>query len=94
MIRFSQPVIIRRVWSEPSGRIITPNLILYSSNDDTTIPSNPVTIDTNDSPAPVENERCRINVDITDDGLIIQSLRIEMTFVVNIICVHCKHMIA
>ena len=82
LIRFPQPINIHRVslwfWNAPSGGIITPNLILYSSNDDTTIPSNPVTIDTSNSPAPVENERRRINVDITDDGLMIQSLRIVM----------------
>ena len=83
LIRFPQPVNIRRVslwfWNAPSGGIITPNLMLYSSNEDTTIPSNPVTIDTSDSQTPVENERLRINVDITDDGLMIQSLRIMMT---------------
>ena len=53
-----------------------PKLALYSSTDDTTAPSNPVTIDTSNSLPLVVDRQYRLNVDITDEDLLIQSLRI------------------
>ena len=80
VFRFDQQVNIRRIsmwfWNAPNGGITLPSLTLYSSNENSTTPSNQISIDTSDSPVPVEDRRYRLNVDITDDGLMVQSLRI------------------
>jgi len=80
---FNQPVNIRRIsmwfWNAPNGGIIIPSLTLYSSNDNFTTSSNQISINTSNSVVPVDNRRYRLNVDITDEGLMVQSLRIMMT---------------
>ena len=83
VFRFNQPVNILRIsmwfWNAPQGSLIDiPNITLFSSNDNTTTPSNPVTIDTSNSDEPVENRRYRLNVDITSGGLMTQSLEVMM----------------
>ena len=84
VFRFDQPVIIRRIsmwfWNAPNGGIEIPSLTLYSSNDDSTTPSNQISIDTSDSPVPVENRLHRLNVDIINEGLMFHSLRIVVAF--------------
>ena len=81
--RFNQPVGIHRIsmwfWNAPLGGIVVPSLTLYSSNDNFTTSSNQISIDTSDSLSPVENRQYRLNVDITDEGLMVQYLRIMMT---------------
>jgi len=83
VFRFNQPVNIRRIimqfWNALSGGISIPSLILYSSTDDFTTSSNQISIDTSDSAVLEDNTRYRLNVDITDEGLMVQSLRIMMT---------------
>jgi len=83
VFRFNQPVDMRRIsmwfWNAPNGGIIIPSLTLYSSNDNFTTSSNQISIDTSDSAEPEESRRYRLNVDITDEGLMAQSLRIMMT---------------
>ena len=83
VFRFDQPVYLRRIsmwfWNAPNGGIVVPNLTLYSSNDNSTTPSNQISIDTSDSPVPVGNRQYRLNVDIINEGLMVQSLRIMMT---------------
>ena len=80
VFRFDQPVNIRRIsmwfWNAPKIGIALPNLRLYSLNEDSTTPSNQISIDTSDSPEPVENRQYRLNVDITNEGLMFQFLRI------------------
>ena len=83
VFKFSQPVNIRRIsmlfWYAPRIGTVIPNLTLYSSNDNSIAPSNQISIDTSDSPVPVENRQYRLNVDITNEGLLVQSLRVMMT---------------
>ncbi|XP_065917194.1 class II receptor tyrosine kinase-like isoform X2 [Dysidea avara] len=83
VFRFDQPVNLRRIsmwfWYTPNGGITLPILTLYSSNDNSTTPSNQISIDTSASPVPMESRRYRLNVDITNKGLLVQSLRIMMT---------------
>ena len=80
VFRFDQPVYLRRIsmwfWNAPNGGITLPNLTLYDSS---TTPSNQISIDTSDSPVPVWNRQYRLNVDIINEGLMVQSLRIMMT---------------
>ena len=83
VFRFDQPVYLRRIsmwfWNAPNGGITLPSLTLYSSNDSSTTPSNQISINTIDSPVPVENRLYRLNVDIINEGLTAQSLKIMMT---------------
>ena len=83
VFRFDQPVYLRRIsmwfWNAPLSGIVVPNLTLYSSSDNSTTLSNQISIDTSDSPVPVENRQYRLNVDIINEGLMVQSLRIMMT---------------
>jgi len=80
---FDQPVNIRRIsmwfWNAPISAIFVPSLTLYSYNDNFTTTSNQISINTSDSAVPEDNRRYRLNVDITDEGLMVQSLRIMMT---------------
>ena len=81
VFRFDQPVNIDRIsmwfWYAPvSASADIPKLALYSSNDDSSKPSNPVTIDISDSLPLVMDGQYRLNVDITDEDLWIHSLRI------------------
>ena len=79
VFRFERPLDIRRIsmwfWNSPNGGIALPSLTLY---DNSTTPSNQISIDTSDSPVPVENRQYRLNVDITNEGLMVQSLRVIM----------------
>ena len=79
---FNQPVNIHRIsmwfWNAVNAAIRIPNVTLLWSNDDSTTPSNLVNIDISNSPTQRENRRYRLNVDITDEGLMIQSLKIVM----------------
>jgi len=83
IFRFDQPVNIRSIsmwfWNAPNGGIIIPSLTLYSSSDNFTTSSNQISIDTSNSLVPEDNKRYRLNVDITDEDLMVQSLRIIMT---------------
>jgi len=83
IFRFDQPVNIHRIsmwfWYAANAGIIVPNLTLYSSNDNFITSSNQISINTSDSVPPVENRQYRLNVDITDESLLVQSLRIVMT---------------
>ena len=83
VFRFPLPVNLRRIimwfWNAVNGGIVIPSLTLYSSNDNSTTPSNQISIDTSDSPVLVENRQYRLNVDITNEGLMVQSLRVMMT---------------
>ena len=83
VFRFSQPVNIGRIslwfWNAPQGSLIAiPNVTLFSSNDDTTTPSNPVSFNTSNSAEPQENRQYRLNADIISGGLMIQSLEVMM----------------
>jgi len=83
IFRFDQPVNIRRIsiwfWYAPSGGIIVPSVALYSSDDNFTTSSNQISIDTSNSLQSEENSQYRLNVDITDEGLMVQYLKIVMT---------------
>ena len=81
--RFNQPARVHRIsmwfYNAPSGGIFVPSLTLYSSNDNFTTSSDEINIDTSDSLLPMESRRYRLNVDITDEGLMVQYLRMVMT---------------
>jgi len=83
IFRFDQLFNISRIsmwfWNAPNGGIFVPSLTLYSSNDNFTTSSNQISINTSNSAVPVENRQYRLNVDITDEGLMVQSLRVMMT---------------
>ena len=84
VFRFDRSVNIRRIsmwfWNSPTRDTVQiPSLTLYSSNDDSTTPSNQISIDTSESPALMENRQYRLIVDITNEGLMVQLLRIVMT---------------
>ena len=83
VFRFGLPVNIGRMsmwfWNAPASLTDIPNIALYSSNDVSTTPSNPVTIDTSKSAEPIESRRYRLNVDIINGGLMIQSLKVMMS---------------
>ena len=82
VFRFSQPVNIAKIimyfWNAPRSLIDIPTIELYSSNDSTITPSNPVTIDTSDLLTPRENQRYRLDIDTTSGGLMMQSLDVVM----------------
>ena len=83
VFRFSQQVNISRIimffWNSPSNSIIIPNVRLYWSNDDSITPSNEINI-TPKSVKRIDDERRRWFIDIDDNGLQFQYLRIEMSF--------------
>jgi len=82
IFRFDQPVYLHRIsmwfWNAPNGGAVIPSLVLHSSNGNFTTSSNQISINTSDSLSPVENRQYRLNVDITDEDLMVQSLRIVM----------------
>ena len=69
-------------WNSQSNSIIVPNVMMYWSNDDSITPSNEINI-TNNPPSRTGDGRRRWNIDINDDGLQFQYLRIEMSFYDN-----------
>ena len=83
VFRFDQPVNIRRIsmffWNAPNDYVTVPTFILYSSNDDSTTPSNEITSNNNLALVGNDRHRCRRNLDITDEGELFQFWRIVMT---------------
>ena len=83
VFRFDQQINISRIymffWNSQSNSIIIPNVMMYWSNDDSIMPSNEITITTN-SPRRTGDDRRRLNIDINDNGLQFQYLRIVMSF--------------
>jgi len=72
-------------WSSSSNSIIVPNVLLYGSNDDSTAPATPsnmISITTN-SPSRTDNGQQRLNIDISNDRLQFQYLKIAMSFYGN-----------
>jgi len=72
-------------WNSPSNSIIVPNVMLYWSNDDSTVPTTPsnvIPITTN-SPSRTNNGQQRLNIDISHDRLQFQYVRIVMSFYDN-----------
>ena len=86
VFRFDQQINISRItmfiWNSQSNSIIIPNVMMYWSNDDSITPSNEITI-TNNTPSRTGDGRRRWNININDNGLQFQYLRIEMTFYDN-----------
>ena len=83
VFRFDQQVNISRItlffWNSPSNSIIIPNVRLYGSNDDSITPSNEINI-TPGSVRRDRDERRRWFININDNGVQFQYLRIEMSF--------------
>ena len=86
VFRFDQQINISRIsimfWNSQSNSIIIPNVRMYWSNDDSITPSNEIAITTN-SPSRTGDARRRLFIDINDNGLQFQYLRIEMSFYDN-----------
>ena len=83
VFRFNQQINISRitmfVFNSQSNNIIIPNVGLYWSNDDSIIPSNEINI-TPGSVRRDREERRRWFINVNDNGLQFQYLRIEMSF--------------
>ena len=83
MFRFDQQINISTItmffWNSPSNSIIIPNVMMYWSNDDSIMPSNEINITTS-SPRRTGNARRRVDIDINDNGLRFQYLRVVMSF--------------
>ena len=81
--RFDQLINISRialfVFNSPSNSIIIPDVRLYWSNDDSITPSNEINI-TPDVPRRDRSGLRRLDIDVNDNGLRFQYLRIEMSF--------------
>ena len=69
-------------WNSQSNSIIVPNVVMYWSNDDSITPSNKINI-TNNQLGRTDDARRRLNIDINNDGLQFQYLRIVMNFYDN-----------
>ena len=86
VFRFYQQINISRIsmfiWNSQSNSIIVPNVMMYWSNDDSITPSNEITITTT-SPDRTGDGRRRLNIDINNDRLQFQYLRILMSFYDN-----------
>ena len=86
VFRFDQQINISRIrmffWNSQSNSIIVPNVTVYWSNDDSITPSNKITITTN-SPDRTGDARRRLNINIDNDRLQFQYLRIEISFYDN-----------
>ena len=82
MFRFYQQINISRIcmffWNSQSNSIIVPNVMMYWSNDDSITPSNVINITTN-SPSRTGDGQRRLNIDIINDTLQYQYLRIVMS---------------
>ena len=83
VFRFDQQVNISRItmffWNSPSNSIIIPTVRLYGSNDDSITPSNEINI-TPGSVRRDRDERRRWFININDNVVQFQYLRIEMSF--------------
>ena len=86
VFRFYQQINISRItmffWNSPSNSIVIPNVMMYWSNDDSITPSSEINITTS-LPNRTVDDRRRLNIDIGNEGLHLQYLRIEMTFYDN-----------
>ena len=87
VFRFDQQVDIRRVimffFNSPDNNIKVPNLMFYWSNDDSTMPSNPISFNPVSVNRDVQRQR-RLNINIDNDGAIrFQYLRVLMNFYNN-----------
>ena len=84
---FDQQINISRItmffWNSQNNSIIIPNVMMYWSNDDSITSSNEITITTDYLPSRTCDGRCRLNIDINDNGLRFQYLRIVMSFYDN-----------
>ena len=65
-------------WNSQSNSIIVPNVMMYWSNDDSITPPNEINITTN-SPSRTGDGKRRLNIDIINDTLQYQYLRIVMS---------------
>ena len=83
MFRFDQQIKISRITmfflNSQSNSIIIPNVMMYWSNDDSITPSNEITIITN-SPSRTGDGRRKVNIDVINDRLTYQYLKIVMNF--------------
>ena len=83
VFRFDQQISISRIsmffWNSQNNSIIVPNMMMYWSNDDSITPSNVINIITN-SPHRIGDGRHRLNINITNDTIQYQYLRIIMNF--------------
>ena len=81
IFRFNQQINVRRivmfVWNSPVNSILVPNMSLFWSNDNSNTPYNEVNF-TNASGAPTEDRRYRINLDISNEILVVHSLRMML----------------
>ena len=82
VFRFDQQISISRIsmffWNSQNNSIIVPNVMMYWSNDDSITPSNVINITTN-SPSRTGDGRRRLNIDVTNDTVQYQYLRIAMS---------------
>jgi len=84
VFRFHQQIInISRIsmffWNSPSNNIIVPNVTLYWSNNDSFAPSNVINITTS-TPNRTSDGQHTLFIDIIDDRLQFQYLKIAMNF--------------
>ena len=83
VFRFYQQINISGItmffWNSPNNSIIVPSVMMYWSNNDSITPSNEIS-HTIPNIRRTNDERRRMNIDVSDDGLQFQYLRIEMSF--------------
>ena len=83
VFRFDQQINISRIsmffWNSQSNSIIVPNVMMYWSNDDSITPSNVINITTN-LPSRTGDGRRRLNININNDTVQYQYLRITLSF--------------
>ena len=88
VFRFEQQINISRItmffWNSQSNSIIVPNVRMYQGDyfDGSTVLINEITITTN-LPSRTGDGRRRLFININDNGLQFQYLRIEMSFYIN-----------
>ena len=87
VFRFYQQINISRIsmlfWNSPSNSIIVPTVMMYWSNDDSITPSDEISVIIRKPPVRTGNVRRRMNIDINNERLQFQYLRIEMSFYGN-----------
>ena len=90
VFRFDQQIKISRItiffWNSQSNNISVPNVRMYWGDyfDGFSILTNEITSITTDLPSRTGVGQCRLNIDISNNGLQFQYLRIEMNFNDNI----------
>ena len=89
VFRFGQQISISRItmffWNSQSNSIIIPNVRIYQGDyfDGSTVLTREITTITTSSPDRTGDAQRRLNIDVTDNGLQFQYLRIEMIFYDN-----------